>query len=465
MTKHIKKNTKKPATNFKLSPLNPCVAGIDIGAASVFVCAGFADGTQEVREYLTFTEDLKQMAKWLQECGIKSVAMESTGVFWIPVYDILSQENFNVVLVNAYYLKTVPGRKTDVKDCQWIQQLHAYGLLHGSFRPDNDGVEFRGYVRQRSRLIELASQQVLLMHKALTQMNLQLNHVLSDITGTTGMSILRSIVQGERDPEVLAKYRNPRCKKSKEEIVKALTGNYREEHLLAIRQALESYDLLHRQANECELAIEKVLERWEVEKAPVDTPPKENNLKILEKAAVKTKYNRSPYGFEAEQSLKRVLGVDLLCVPGFDVNGIMKIIGEIGTDMTKWSTVKHFTSWLGLCPGNKISGGRILSSRTKPSANRAAQALRLAAFTLYRSKSALGAYYRKMRARLGAPKAITATAHKLARILYNMIREKKSFVEMGQEAYEKAHKEKQIAALKRKAKEFGFTLTETQVAC
>jgi len=464
MAKHIKKNNKKPATNFKLSPLNSCVAGIDIGSASVFVCAGSLDGSQEVREYLTFTEDLKQMAKWLKECGIKSVAMESTGVYWIPVYDILAQEDFDVVLVNAYYLKTVPGKKTDVNDCQWIQQLHAYGLLHGSFRPDNNGVELRGYVRQRSRLVELASQQVLLMHKGLTQMNLQLNHVISDITGVTGMNIIRSIVQGERDPKILAGYRNPRCKKSKEEIAKALTGNYREEHLLAIKQALESYDLLHRQVNECEDAIEKILERWVKEKTLLDNPTEENNSETNLKAALKTAYNKSPYGFEAEQSLKRILGVDLLCVPGFDVNGIMKIIGEIGTDMTKWPTVKHFTSWLGLCPGNKVSGGKVLSSRTKPSANRAAAALRLAAFTLYRSKSALGAYYRKMRARLGAPKAITATAHKLARILYNMIKDKKSFVEIGQEAYEQAHKEKQIAALKKKAKEFGFTLAEAQLA-
>jgi transposase len=439
------KKTKKSPSNFKLLPLNPCVAGIDIGAASIFTCVGFPDGRQEVREHLTFTEDLKEMARWLKECGIKSVAMESTGVYWIPVYDILAQNGLDVILVNAYYLKTVPGKKTDVKDCQWIQQLHAYGLLHGSFRPDNEGVELRGYVRQRSRLVELASQQVLLMHKGLIQMNLQLNHVISDITGVTGISIIRAIAGGERDPKVLAKHRNPRCKKSKEEIEKALNGNYRDEHLLAIKQALESYDLFNRQVNECERAIEKILRRWEDQRTPSDKS---------------TSQNQDSYDFEAAESLRKILSVDLSDIPGLDVNGIIKIISEIGTDMTKWPTFKHFASWLGLCPGNKISGGKVLSSRTKPSANRAAQALRMAAFTLYRAKSALGAYYRKMRARLGAPKAITATAHKLARILYTMIREKKSFVEIGQEAYEKAHKEKQIATLKRKAKEFGFTLSE-----
>jgi len=462
MDNRTAKNTKKSPVNFKLSPLNPCVAGIDIGAASIFTCAGFCDGRQEVREHLTFTEDLKQMAKWLKECGIKSVAMESTGVYWIPVYDILSQEGFDVVLVNAYYLKTVPGKKTDVKDCQWIQQLHAYGLLHGSFRPDNEGVELRGYVRQRSRLVQLAAQQVSLIHKSLTQMNLQLNHVISDITGSTGMDIIRAIVLGERDPKVLAGYRNPRCKKSKEEIAKALDGNYREEHLLAIKQALESYDLFHRQVDECEKALENFLERWE-DRNTLSHSTGGAGEDVIKKAAMKTECNKSPYGFEAEESLKRILGVNLLDVPGFDVNGVIKIIGEVGTDMTKWPTFKHFSSWLGLCPGNKVSGGKVLSSRTKPSANRAAGALRLAAFTLYRSKSALGAYYRKMRARLGAPKAITATAHKLARILYAMLREKKSFVEIGQEAYEQAYKERQVASLKRKAKELGFALSE--VAC
>lgn len=462
MDNRTAKNTKKSPVNFKLSPLNPCVAGIDIGAASIFTCAGFCDGRQEVREHLTFTEDLKQMAKWLKECGIKSVAMESTGVYWIPVYDILSQEGFDVVLVNAYYLKTVPGKKTDVKDCQWIQQLHAYGLLHGSFRPDNEGVELRGYVRQRSRLVQLAAQQVSLIHKSLTQMSLQLNHVISDITGSTGMDIIRAIVLGERDPKVLAGYRNPRCKKSKEEIAKALDGNYREEHLLAIKQALESYDLFHRQVDECEKALENFLERWE-DRNTLSHSTGGAGEDVIKKAAMKTECNKSPYGFEAEESLKRILGVNLLDVPGFDVNGVIKIIGEVGTDMTKWPTFKHFSSWLGLCPGNKVSGGKVLSSRTKPSANRAAGALRLAAFTLYRSKSALGAYYRKMRARLGAPKAITATAHKLARILYAMLREKKSFVEIGQEAYEQAYKERQVASLKRKAKELGFALSE--VAC
>lgn len=448
--------------------MNPCVAGIDIGASSVFTCIGFEDGHQEIREYLTFTEDLKAMLTWLKQCGIKSVAMESTGVYWIPIYDILAQGGLEVLLVNAYYLKTVPGRKTDVKDCQWIQQLHAYGLLRGSFRPDDECVILRGYVRQRTRLFELASQQVQLMHKALVQMNLQINYVLSDITGSTGMNIIRAIVAGERNPLVLAAYRNYRCRKDEKEIAKALVGNYRQEHLLALKQALAAYDFFHKQVMECEEAIEEILSKWEAEKQTEDSHTTANPAQeaISEEKTTKggrgiqkkTQYNLSPYHFEAKDTLENVLGVDLTDIPGLDVNAIMRIIGEIGTDMTKWPSAKHFASWLGLCPGNKISGGKILSSKTKPSANRAAQALRLAANTLYRSGTALGAFFRRMRTRLGAPKAITAGAHKLAVILYTMLKERKSFTEAGQEAYEEMYKLKQLFSLKKRAKEMGFEL-------
>jgi len=463
----MRKNTKKAektqhASNFRLAPMNPCVAGIDIGASSVFICIGFADGHQEIREYLTFTEDLKNMLTWIQQNGIQSVAMESTGVYWIPVYDILAQAGIEVMLVNAYYLKTVPGRKTDVKDCQWIQQLQAYGLLRGSFRPNDEGVMLRGYVRQRSRLFELASQQVQLMHKALVQMNLQLNHVISDITGATGMNIIRAIVCGERNPTVLAKYRNIRCKKDEKEIAKALDGNYREEHLMALKHALEAHDFFHQQVLECEKAIEQMMNKWE-KQAEESTPaqntiPVERSSKNGRGIQKKTEYNLSPYHFEVESSLQKILGVNLADIPGLDINGIIKILAEVGMDMSKWPSAKHFASWLGLCPGNKISGGKILSGKTKPSANRAAQALRLAANVLYRSQTALGAYFRRMRARLGAPKAITAAAHKLAKILYTMLKERKSFTEVGQAAYEQAYKERQLLSLQKRAKELGYEL-------
>lgn len=455
------KNKKNSITDFKLTQLNPCVAGIDIGASSVFVCVGFADCHQEVREYLTFTADLKNMCAWFEECGIKSVAMESTGVYWIPVYDLLAQVGIEVILANARHLKTVPGRKTDVKDCQWIQQLHAYGLIQGSFRPDNEGVILRGYVRQRGRLFESASQQVQLMHKALTQMNLQINHVLSDITGSTGMRIIRSIVKGERDPKTLASYRHGRCQKDVDTIAKALCGNYREEHLLSLKQSLEAYDFFHNQIIECEKCIQLLFNNDE----PEGKNPLEENLgsgvdqhSKEKKSSKKTEYNRSPYSFDANKALTRKLGVDVTEVPGIDANGAMRIIAETGSDMTKWPSSKHFASWLGVCPGTKISGGKVLSSKTKASANRAAYALRLAANSLYRSKTALGAFFRRMRAKLGAPKAITAVAHKLAVILYEMIKNKQSFIEIGQDSYENAYKERRIAQLKRQAKELGYEL-------
>jgi transposase len=463
MTKNTKESSKAQTKNFRLAPINPCVAGIDIGSHSVFICIGFADGHQEIREYLTFTEDLNDMLAWIQENGIHSVAMESTGVYWIPVYDILAQANMEVILANAHHLRSVPGRKTDVKDCQWIQQLHAYGLLRGSFRPDDEGVRLRGYVRQRSRLFELAAQQVQLMHKALVQMNIRLNQVISDITGATGMAIIRAIVSGERDPEVLSKYRNARCKKEEKEIAKALRGNYREEQLLALKHALAAHDFFHQQIVECEKAIQEMLETCSTTENNVPPQAETTSIKLASKNGQgiqrKSAHNRSPYYFDAESTLNRILQVNLAEIPGLDINGIMKIIGEIGRDMSKWPTVKHFVSWLGLCPGNKISGGKVLSSKTKPSANKAAQALRLAANTLYNSKTALGAYFRRMRAKLGAPKAITAAAHKLARFLYTMLKERKSFIEIGQAAYEQAYKEKQLKTLKKCAREFGYILT------
>jgi len=460
------KNAQKsqPSHNFKLQALNPCVAGIDIGARSIFVCIGFEDGHQEVREFFTFTRDLKDMVSWLLKNSIQSVAMESTGVYWIPVYDILAQAKLEVTLVNAYYLKTVPGRKTDVKDCQWIQQLHAYGLLRGSFRPDDMGVTFRGYVRQRSRLFELASQQVQLMHKALVQMNLRLHQVVTDITGASGISIIRAIVAGEHDPNKLAKYRNSRLKRAEVEIVKALEGNYRSEHLLCLKHALEAFDFFHSQVLECEKAIEQILNEWKnkQQRESLGTLPSDTCIKDKKKSRVrKTTYNKTPYFFEAEQSLEQILHVDLTEIPGLESNGVMRILAETGSDMSKWPSSKHFASWLGLCPGNKISGGKVLSSKTKPSANKAAQMLRMAANSLHHSKSALGAYFRRMRSRLGAPKAITATAHKLAKLFYTMLREGKGFKEIGQAAYEERFKARNLLSLQKRAKDFGYRL----VAC
>lgn len=466
----MNKHTRKASRKATMRGLDPKRAGIDIGASSVFVCVSDSNGHQQVKEYSTFTRDLKSMASWLKTCRVESIAMESTGVYWIPVFEILDTEGFEVLLVNAHHLKNVPGRKTDVKDCQWIQQLHSHGLLRGSFRPTDDFVCLRAYVRQRRQLTERAGTHVQLMQKALIQMNVQINLVLSDITGKTGLSIIQAIIRGERDPIQLASYREKNCRKSREEIAKALEGNWRKEHLLALRQAYEAYEFYHKQIFECENEIRKIV--------PALTPPEfipskpcptniweqfSPNSEVKDQSPIEKKrkcsYNRSPYHFDVAGQIKTLCrGIDLTQIPGIEGNTLLAILSEIGTDMSRWPTVKHFTSWLGLCPGSKISGGKILSSKTKPTNNRAAHALRLAANTLYRSDSGLGAFFRRMRSRLGAPKAITAAAHKLAKLIYRMLKYGKSYKEVGADYYDKIHKERVLFNLRKKAAEFQFVL-------
>lgn len=444
----MKKSTVKTQTmltkNNQLAMVNPNVAGIDVGAKSIFVCAGHSDGSQEVREFSTFTVDLKSMVTWLQKLGVKSVAMESTGVYWIPSYDLLAEAGLEVFLVNPRTIKAINRKKTDVEDCQWIQQLHSYGLLKGSFRPGDDGVTFRGYVRQRQRLTQDSSIQIQLMHKSLAQMNVQLNQVLSDIAGTTGLDIIRAIVAGERDPQKLAKLRHVNCRRKEADIAKALEGNYRSELVFALKQALEAYEFFQKQIALCDQKIKEFLKDDND-----NTPGSSDGLEDHEKMAAE---------------LERILDVDLTKIPGLETRLLLQIIAEIGTDMGKWQSKKHFTAWLGLCPNNKISGGKILDSRTSRITNKAAQAFRMAANTLYRSKSFVGAYLRRMRSRIGTAKAITATAHKLARILYIMISEKKQFVEYGQDAYERQYKERALAKVKRKAAEFGYELVQVKCA-
>jgi hypothetical protein len=452
----MKKHTLK--TN-SMERINPKTAGIDIGARSIFVCAGFADGRQVVREFLTFTADLRAAASWLKECGIKSVAMESTGSYWISTYELMEDVGLEVLLVNAHHLKAVPGKKTDVKDCQWIQQLHSYGLLRGSFRPDSNGVTFRAYVRQRGKLIDLASTQVQLMNKALVQMNIRLDQVFSQIAGASSQAIMRSIVAGERDPKALAMHRDVRCKRTTEDVIKALEGNFRPEHIFSLKQALNSYDFIHAQISECDTEIKQILDNWHVEQEKTFSSILDNESKNRPlKPKKKKSYKKNSYSFDPAPYLEAITKTDLTEIPGIDTNIAMKIIAEIGTDMRHWNTPKQFVAWLALCPGNKISGGRVLSSRTIPIINRARQAFLLAANTLHKSQTALGAYFRRMRARLGAPMAITATAHKLAKIVFHMLKIGKSYKEIGQEAYELRFKQRKLANLKRMAAEMGFGL-------
>lgn len=451
------KSSKIKSSQLKI--LDPKCAGIDIGASELFVCIAKDKSNQKVRSFPTFTADLKNMINWLKSNGVESVAMESTGVYWIVPYEMLEQAGFEVYLVNARFFRNVPGRKTDVQDCQWIQQLHSYGLLRGSFRPSGEIVELRSYVRQRSRLFKSAAQQVQLMHKAMTQMNLQLNIVISDITGATGLNIIQAVLRGERDPYALAELSVGSCKKKKDLISKALEGNYRKEHLFVLKQSYDAYEFFHAQICACEKTIHDLLLILQVEQSSKQALTiDENRLEILstKKCSKKSSYNRSPYGFNAPAEIKKITIADLTTIPGIDANSAMKILAEIGTDMTRWPTAKAFASWLGLCPGNKVSGGKILSSKTKPSDNRAAQALRMAAFALYRSKTSIGAFFRRMRARLGAPKAVTATAHKLARILYRMLTKGVNYQEVGENYYEQQYQARVVANLEKRAQELGY---------
>ena len=436
-----------------LKHLNLNAAGIDVGSASHFVAVPEGRDTTTVREFSSFTEDLHRIAAWLHDCGIDTVVMESTGIYWIPLYETLETEGFDVNLVNARHVKNVPGRKTDVLDCQWLQQLHTYGLLAGSFRPTAAIVRLRTYLRQRDNLIRYAASHIQHMQKALALMNLQLHNVLSDLTGVTGMKIIRAILDGQHDPATLAAFRDHRCHSSAETIARSLDGHYREEHLFALRQAVELYDVYQMKIADCDRLIEGVLNHFEA--------PDSLDAGSLPKPRRTAKPRDNQPRFDVRTHLYRLTGVDLTQIDGISSYTALKVISETGVDMSRWKSEKHFTSWLGLCPGNKISGGKILSGRTKKVANRASSALRLAASTLFNSKSALGAFGRRLRARLGSPKAITATAHKLARLIYRMLKFRFNYQDPGPDYYEQRYRSRLLSNLKQKARSLGFSLVPT----
>ena len=453
MNRKVGKTTKKsPKTMGKLTgfeQININAAGIDIAADVHFVAVppGRDPEGRDVRHFGAFTSDLHTLANWLRQCDIDTVAMESTGIYWVALFEILEEKGFEVRLVNPRSIKHAPGRKTDVVDCQWIQQLHSYGLLRGAFRPEEQINVLRAYHRQRCMLVSHASTHIQHMQKALDQMNLKLTNVISDITGVTGMAIIRSILAGERNPKKLAAHRNFRCKKSIKEIEKSLHGNWRDEHLFSLQQAVELYDFYQLQIESCDKQIQTQLTRFEDRRNPTDPPPPKGKSRCSKKQ-----------NFDARDHLHRMAGVDLTRVEGLNSASVLAIISEVGLDMHRWPTAKHFASWLGLCPGSKISGGKRLSSRSKPSSNRAAHAFRMAAYGLHRSQSALGAFLRRKKTHLGAPKAITATAHKLARIFYQMVKNRSEYKDLGVEYYQNRYKERMFRNLKHNAKKLGFKL-------
>jgi transposase len=436
-----------------LTPVHPAAAAIDIGATMHVAAVGPDRDAEPVRTFQTFTGDLHRLADWFARCGVKTVVMESTGVYWIPAYEILEQRGFEVVLVNARDAKHVPGRKTDVSDAQWLQRLHEYGLLRGSFRPQAEMAGLRAYLRQRERLLDYAAAHIQHMQKALTQMNLQLHHVVSDITGATGMRIIRAIVAGERDPNVLASYRDVRCHASVETIGQALVGNDREEHIFALTQALELYDVYQEKVAACDRQIEAILQRLKRSAAP--------SVSELPAARRRTRQPNAP-AFEVRGALHAILGVDLTQIHGLGPYLALKLVGECGTNLSAWPSAKHFTSWLGLAPHNKISGGKVLSSQTRRTGNRAASLLRLAAVAVGRTETALGAFYRRLSGRVGKAKAITATARKIAVLFYNTLRHNISYADPGASYYEDRYRERVLRNLNRRAKSMGFVLQQAK---
>jgi transposase len=434
-----------------LPPVHANAAAIDIGATMHMAAVGPDCDPDPVRSFGTFTGDLHRLADWFVGCGVKTVVMESTGVYWIPAYELLDQRGFEVLLVNARDAKHVPGRKTDVSDAQWLQRLHTYGLLRGSFQPKGEIAVLRAYLRHRERLLDYAAAHIQHMQKALTQMNLQLHHVVADITGVTGMRIIRAIVEGERDPGVLVSYRDPHCHATRETIGAALRGNDREEHIFALTQALELYDVYQTKVADCDVRIRAVLDRL---KALIAKPAGK-----LPPARHTTKQPNAP-DFDVRAALHAMLGVDLTQIHGLGPALALKLVGECGTNLTAWPSAKHFTSWLCLAPSNKISGGKVLSSRTRRSGSRAAALLRLAAIAVGRTETALGAFYRRLSARIGKAKAVTATARKIAVLFYNTLRHGIDYADPGATYYEERYRQRVLSNLQRRAKVFGYVLQQ-----
>lgn len=431
--------------------MHPNAAGMDIGARELVVAVPTDRDATPVRAFATFTPDLHALVDWLLQCGIDTGAMESTGVYWVPIFELLELRGIKPYLVNARHVKTVPGRKSDWNDAQWLQKLHTLGLLQSSFRPDAEMCVLRTLLRHRAQVIEHRAPHILHMQQALKLMHIQLSEVLTDITGVTGQAILRAIVAGERDPVKLAQWRNPACKSSTDQLAKALTGTWREELLFILQQALELYDDYTAKLRACDAQIERqfaaMKPRFEGDEPPSPMPPV--------KPGSKSK-NQPAYNVRAH--LLRLTGVDLVAVTGISASLAQTILSEVGTDMSRFPTVKHFCSWLGLAPHNDISGGRVLRSRTLKVVNRATQAFRQAAQSVARSHSAFGAYFRSMRARLGPEQATVATAHKIARVVYHLLKHREEFQGKSAMEYERERRERELTHLSRRAHTLAYTL-------
>jgi transposase len=451
------RNTRKElarrlqSENPGLEVVHPRAAGIDVGNSAHYVAVRPDCDPEPVRRFECFTADLHRLANWLQSCGVKTVAMQSTGVYWIPLYDILEEHGFEVYLVNARHTKNLPGRKSDVQESQWLLKLHTYGLLNNSFQPASKIRILRTYWRQRAQHVSGAATCIQRMQKALTQMNIQLANVISDLSGVTGQMIVRAIVGGERDPRKLAELSHPRIQASRGQIAESLEGNWRQELIFVVQQEIEMYDTYQRRISECDQQLQKHLAAF----ADTVPPPAKQELPPKKKG----KQNKNNPHFHLADELQRITGVDLTRIDGVDVMVAQTLVSEVGLDMSRWKTEAHFASWLGLCPDNRISGDKVLARGTRHVVNRAATALRMGASTLLRSQTYLGAQYRRLRSKLGAPKAITAMAHRLARLVYRMLKYGQQYVDKGAEYYEERNRQQQIEFVRKKAAQLGLQVT------
>jgi transposase len=429
-------------------------AGIDVGDTTHWACVeSTPDGADTVREFPAHTPGLRQLVAWLKACGVTTVALEASGVYGHVRFLTLLEAGFAVVMTAAHFAKQIKGRpKTDRRDCQWIQRLHKLGLLPPIFQPDEATQTLRDYVRQRANLVRLSGQHIQRRQKALEWMNLKLTKVLGDVTGVTGLKILRAILAGERDPQVLAKLRDRRCKRSAAEIAEALDGRYRPEHVTELRVCLTLWEKYQEVIAELDTVIAAQLRAMRKQTTLPPLPPK---------TRVRGRKPHDP-AFDARTALYYVLGVDLTAIEGIDEIHALTLVSELGTDFSKWPTTKQFTAWLGLCPNWQKTGGKVKSSPTRRGKNRAARALRLAAWGLVRSQSYLGAYLRRQRSRLGAPKAITALAHTLARIVYNLVRYGLAYVQQTEAAYAAQVRERLEKQLRRRAQELGYELVKVE---
>jgi transposase len=444
--------------------LEPNAAGIDIGAREMYVAVPPDRDEHPVRVFDTFTADLNELADWLISRGITTVAMESTGVYWIPVYEILEARGIRACVVNARHMKNVPGRRTDWHECQWIQMLHSVGLLRAGFRPEGEVCALRALMRHRGELVQMAASHVQHMHKSLTQMNLQIQHVISDLTGLTGLAIIDAILEGQRDPAELAKLRDPRVKAPPEVVEKSLVGHWRSEHLFTLKQSRRLYASYQQQIAECDTEIEQRVGTFpaRVDPAVKPLPPDgKKNRSYSKKRKRRAQAQAPPPSFDLRTEVYKLFGVDVTQIPGLAFLAL-QLFSEIGRDMSRWPTASNFISWLALCPDNDITGGRVLWRGKRQAHNRAGQFFRMAAFSLDRSQTPLGHYLRRMKAKLGPQGAHTATAHKIAVIFYTIVKNQVEYDQTIWERRDAQRRQKQTDNLKRHAKRLGYQLIPLQ---